>query len=133
MQAARPDPSLRHKGDHAHLLALHARLIELRRTHPALQECARHSIDCWAVGSLLRVERRGSTEVVLAFFNLSDAPEAAALPLNAPAPWRRLIDSGAPEFGRTDPFAPETAVGEAQLTIPPWGFCAYVRPAEGGS
>jgi maltooligosyltrehalose trehalohydrolase len=133
MQAARPDPSLRHKGDHAHLLALHARLIELRRTHPALQECARHSIDCWAVGSLLRVERRGSTEVVLAFFNLSNAPEAAALPLNAPAPWRRLIDSGAPEFGRTDPFAPETAVGEAQLTIPPWGFCAYVRPAEGGS
>jgi maltooligosyltrehalose trehalohydrolase len=133
MHAARPDPSLRQKGDHSHVLALHRRLIELRGSHAALQERARPSVDAWATGSVITLVRRASTEEVVALFNLSDAAGSTDLPQHPSAPWRRLVDSGDPEFGRPDPFAPETTGGGAHLTLPPWAFCAYARPLGGGA
>jgi maltooligosyltrehalose trehalohydrolase len=130
MTVARPDPSLRQKGDHAHTLALHTRLIELRRTNPALQECSRSGIGARANGSVVMMTRQAPTQTVVACFNLSDQPATATLPALGATAWRHLVDSGDPDFGRPDPFAPDAANGGEGLTLPPWSFCAYAREAE---
>jgi maltooligosyltrehalose trehalohydrolase len=130
VRAARPDPSQREKGDHAFLLALHIRLIELRRSHEPLLECARSGVDAWATERLLTMVRRSPGQSVVCAFNLHDAAATVHLPASESKPWQRLISSGDPEYGRPDPFAPEQIGPGAHFSLPGWAFCAYAEPVD---
>jgi maltooligosyltrehalose trehalohydrolase len=122
---AHPDVSLRHKGDHQDLLALYARLIELRRSTPALQQAERSAVSATAEGPLVTMLRQHWSDVVVAFFNLSDSPVEGLLPADNPATWSLLVGSGEPESGLGTPGVPAVAAGGNRIDIPGWGFCAY--------
>ena len=125
-EAALLDPSLRHKGDHRHLLALHARLIELRRSAPALGATDRTSTSAGAVGSVLWLRRQHPRQRVVAFFNLSDTASQAVLPeLGASVSWSHLVGSGDPELGRPLDDGPPLAAGGDRVPMPRWSFRAY--------
>ena len=125
-EAARPDPSLRHKADHRHLLALTTRLIALRRSTPALQTSGRHAVRATAEGSVVTLVRHHPKNTVVAFFNLSDAtPEVAVPALGSSGRWDHLVGSGDPEFGRARACGPESAEAENPFSLAPWSFCAY--------
>jgi maltooligosyltrehalose trehalohydrolase len=126
MVAARPDPSVRHKGAHRHLVALWRRLIELRRSNLALQSTERRSSRATAHGSVVTLIRDEPGDPVVAFFNLAGEPGEARLPeLGGLATWNRLVDSGDPELGTPSQLRHERVASGERLPLEPWAFCAY--------
>jgi maltooligosyltrehalose trehalohydrolase len=125
---ARPDPSLRQKGDHRHLLALTTRLIALRRATPALHTTSRSAASATADGPVVTLVRRHPKNSVVAFFNLCDDGQTVAVPtLGRPQAWSHLVGSGDPEFGRALPCGPDEATCDEPFPLAPWSFCAYQR------
>jgi maltooligosyltrehalose trehalohydrolase len=135
------DRGLCHRDGHRELLALHRRLIELRRTHPALARSHRDQVEVSVSGALLSLTRRHRAGAVAALFNLGAEPGPVAAPglLTGAAPedrwcWRRLLDSADPTIGGSGAAQPESVAPGQPLVLGPWAFCLYASaPAPPGS
>jgi len=133
------DPGLRHHDAHRDLLALHRRLVELRRNHPALARSRRDQVEVSVSGPLLVLTRRHRAGAVAALFNIGAEPACLGAPalVTGAAPgdrrcWRRLLDSADPQIGGSGPPQPESVAPGHQLVLGPWGFCLYASaPAAG--
>ena len=112
--SARIDPSRRCDGGHAMLLALHRRLIELRRALTVLTDYDR--IETWTDERVLTVLRHTDHAAALLVLNFSE--DAASVPVNDPArPWRCLLDSAGAEW--LGPGAGTFDRHAALLMVPP--------------
>jgi len=135
------DPGLRHRDGHRELLALHRRLIELRRDHRALARSHRYQVEVSVSGSLLALTRHHRTGAVAALCNIGAEPASPFAPTlltgatadDRPC-WRLLLDSADPEIGGRGPAQPESVRPGQQLVLGPWAFCIYASaPAPPGS
>jgi maltooligosyltrehalose trehalohydrolase len=128
-EASRPDWGKRLEGDHAHLLALHRRLIDLRTSSPALTGCRSH-VEATALmdDRLLVVERaRGEDRyLLLASFNEHPVTPHLVLPGGL---WRCLLDTSWPQFGGREPvWTQESVLAQDQpvmLRFHPYTLLVY--------
>jgi glycosidase len=65
-------------GDDGSMLALHRRLLALRRAHPALALGSWHALP--ATGDVLAYERRHGDEAIVVALNLGASPQPVSLP-----------------------------------------------------
>lgn len=130
-ERSRPDWALRLSGRHAHLLSLYRRLIELRRSSPALASCrSHHEVSALSEEGLLVMERSRAEEQFLLLASFNDHPATPHLPLPRGL-WRCLLDTSAPEFGGGEPMlAHESVLSDGQpvmLRFNPWAAQLYGR------
>jgi 1,4-alpha-glucan branching enzyme len=132
-ELARPDRTLRAKGDHARIWATYRGLVELRRSHPALARSSRTgtAADVCAPGVLRMVRHDdldGSTAVVLGNVGAAPAslrPAPGVAPLPGQERWRKLADSAAVDLGGEGAELPAELTGDGELVLGPWAFCVY--------
>ena len=130
-ERSRPDWSRRLEGDHAKLLALYRRLIELRRRTPALAGC-RGNVEATAMPEerLLMIDRARGEERCLILASFDDSPTTPHLPLPRGV-WRCLLDTSWEEFGGRDRmWAHDSFRAEAEpvrLRFNPFALHVYAR------
>jgi maltooligosyltrehalose trehalohydrolase len=130
-RAAVLDPRLRQAEGHRGLLALHARLIALRATHPALARSRRVDARAMANGSVLTLVRRDPVCSAVAMFNLGGDRVPASIPSlttgadAADTGWVKLLDSADPAFEGSGVLAPEERPAGGSVLLDPWSFCVY--------
>ena len=119
--SARLDWSLRDTPDGAAMLDLYRRLLELRRTRPALRRLDTGRIETHAVPGTTWVRRWGDGDDVLICLHTDASPAETLVP--RPGLWTVAVDTGGS-------LEPGTAVaGSVSLT----GRCALVLIGEGAS
>lgn len=101
----------RREGKHAELLALHTRLLRLRREHPLLADLSKDRLRVDVIGEKGLAVHRWSVRGDLRLACLFNFSFEAALPVGRDyTGWKKLVDS-------TD--------GEASGSLPPLGFVLY--------
>jgi maltooligosyltrehalose trehalohydrolase len=121
--SAKLDHALRERGAHAGLYALYARLIALRREHPALATLSRQDMDVTGEGARLTLHRWHGAQQALAVFNLSAEPITVAIPsARDGAAWSAVVWSWAGEWGGDDAAPPASS---GSLSLPGYGFVLY--------
>jgi len=115
---AKPKPSV--------LAGLHAELLRLRRTHPALKDSGRERPRVVALedqDTLLLVR-----EGLFAALHFGDLPLAARLPV-PPGNWSRLVDSSDERWGGGGSASPAAVgvSGSAAMTLQPKSFVVYEK------
>lgn len=121
---------LRGREPHATLLRLYRRLLELRRSHPALAAPARERVEVRAfeAESALSLRRRHGRHEALLLLHFGREPAAVFPAAAAPdGRWRRLLDSAGPEWGGPGGPAPPAWRPGAPVTLAPWSFALYER------
>lgn len=119
-QSSKLDPDIAADTPHRELLALHRRLLEVRREHAAWMVGHRPRCELLHGRSLLRVQMGPSPELVL-LANLDESERHLPLPLPFGG-WRRLVDAGDPELGGGGSVLGATMEGEPMLALPGWWF-----------
>jgi maltooligosyltrehalose trehalohydrolase len=110
---------------------LHKRLIEMRRTIPALACMDRQCVETEGIEEekVLFVDRWHDESRIFGCFNFN----AEAVDVEAPFPdtsLRKALDSADAEWGGPGPATPPRAEGPQRITIPPHSFSLYLRGDE---
>jgi maltooligosyltrehalose trehalohydrolase len=113
------------------LWTLHRRLIELRRTIPALAHLDRQSLAATGIEEekVLFVDRWCDGSRAIGCFNFN----ADAVNVDVPFPdmlLSKAIDSADAEWEGPGSLMPQTAEGRRHMTIPPRSFSLYLRGDE---
>jgi maltooligosyltrehalose trehalohydrolase len=142
-QAEPPDPQdeatfhrcrlnwhLRQEGRHATLLLLYRRLIELRKTHPALVLLSREQMQTFVFdkAKVLASHRWSVDRGVLIVFHFGESATPVSVPV-VPGRWQLLIDTAASEWGGPSSGiqAELDSSGDVSLTVAPHSFVLYSR------
>ncbi len=133
---SRPDRSLRSKGTHAVLLALHGELIRIRKTHPALSVPEdpgvgkTEAVPFEREKALLVLRENGGARAA-AVFHFGDSPAELRLPLPGKR-WRKALDSSGARWGGSGEAAPGTIdpAGGCALTVNPRSFILLLEDEE---
>ncbi|MDX1583332.1 MAG: DUF3459 domain-containing protein, partial [Thermoanaerobaculia bacterium] len=111
---SRLDHSRRESGDGAVMFELYRKLIELRRSHPALRETDRRMVEVSTDGTRLDLLRRSGTgEDLLIRFNLGERE------IDRPANLAPVFDSDDPRW------ASETGSSRSESRIAPHSFVVF--------
>jgi maltooligosyltrehalose trehalohydrolase len=122
------DHTLCGKGPHRALWLFYQELLRLRRETPALARLDRWSMDVriYPGQDALSVRRWYERSETVAIMSFSGSPQALSLPVPA-GPWRKLLDSGDPQWGGQGAQTPGTLLsnGAAALTVGPATLVLY--------
>jgi maltooligosyltrehalose trehalohydrolase len=124
--SARLNWSLRDDGRHALMLAFYKRLIELRRTIPALSELDRDAltVDAQAGKSVLAFRRSQPDSEVVCVLNLSEQEADVASGLFS-GTYQLLMDSAEPKWGGPGSTARESLKTGQSVLCAPWSVVLY--------
>lgn len=115
-----------HEGNHKALRSLYQRLIQFRRTIPALQKLDKQNLNAYADESnqLLFLHRwQGENQIFCIMnFNKQAVTISADLPQGG---WQRILDSAASEWMGPGSEMPEKLMPDQQFTIQPESFALY--------
>jgi maltooligosyltrehalose trehalohydrolase len=119
----------RHDGEHAVILACYTKLLELRRSSPALgcSDRSRMTVLGFHEKQVLVLKRKEAGDFSVCAWNFSHAPQAVGVELDN-GEWRKLFDSAAPEWGGEGETAPQTVVvteERATVRLEPFTFAVY--------
>lgn len=114
-------------GKHKTLLAFYKKLIELRKSRPALICPDKAGMDIEQIGAtdVIAVKRRHGDDTILALMNFCDQPTQVRIE-NRPGKWHKLLDSSAPIWGGPgSPLPDRVDFAESRLDISPLTCVLY--------
>lgn len=111
------DHSSRSEGVHRTIWEHYRSLLSLRAAEPALRRSSREQTTAETYGPVVILTRIHAPTTLLAYFNLSGAPEGA--PLTEPGPWEELLTEGSP-------------ANEGSVELSPWQFRLFRSHSAGG-
>lgn len=130
---ARMNWNLRDAGKHQILLSLHAELLRLRRSIPALASLSKADMNTWTCGpNAFGVERWSGCDRVAVLFNFAELPEPVCARVEA-GDWTVILDSSDARWLGPGASIPQTlsAVSESvNLEMPPLSFVILRRAKE---
>jgi maltooligosyltrehalose trehalohydrolase len=129
--SARIDPALREREEHAVIFRFYKRLLELRRTVPALGNLERKNIEvsCFEQEKALAVRRISGTGEAFCIFGFSEGEQEVATPLQEGI-WEKVLDSSALEWGGAGEVAPpalDAAGAGSRIRVGPFSVVVYLR------
>ncbi|HEY3308529.1 MAG TPA: malto-oligosyltrehalose trehalohydrolase [Desulfuromonadaceae bacterium] len=130
--ASKIDPEQRSKGEHQLIHRFYRRLIELRKSHPALATLERENIQvtCLEENKVLIVTRQTETSAAMCLFSFSDQRQALATGL-AVGNWKRILDSSEQDWGgegeKTAASITVAASGKSSAVINPFSLLVYSK------
>lgn len=89
-------------GAHAEMHEWYRRLLELRRTHPALASRDKHEMQVQTQGETLTMRRRAGREEALVVLHFGRESAAFELPAGD---WQKVLESAPGEHGRLAPLS----------------------------
>jgi maltooligosyltrehalose trehalohydrolase len=115
---------------HSIIFNLYKRLIDLRKTHPALYRLERRQteIDCQEENGTLVLHRWHEVSHVACFMNFSAEPRQVTAPAWVQK-WKKALDSASPEWGGPHEAPNNVAAGQA-ITLQPESFILYTNNHE---
>ena len=115
----------RYEGRHRLMLGFYKRLIELRRTLPALARPSKDGLDVSVAGRglLLLRRQRGGNQVFCAL-NFNKAEATFRIEIDG-RDWRKRIDSADSFWGGPGSLLPDVAVAGQELTAAPLSFSLF--------
>jgi maltooligosyltrehalose trehalohydrolase len=118
---------LAREGHHATLRELYKRLLQLRRTHPALANLNLDAIEVSVdeEARTLLARRWADVAEALIAFNFSDAPAEVMLP-SGEMLWHRAVDSADARWGGSGWCAPLQVQAGNVVTLAPLSFVLYL-------
>ncbi len=128
----------RKSGKHQTMLQWHQKLIEMRRTHPVLQNFSKNDIKAHVIdeaGLLVHRQTEGGLHHLLCLFNYSESPINCTLP-EWSANWVKVLDSKEPQWleekQKNSSLSPLQAVARQKLALPPCSVVVY-QSVKGGA
>jgi maltooligosyltrehalose trehalohydrolase len=114
----------RREGRHKVLFEFYRRLIQLRRTIPALSNLNKNNLDVLGVEKVILLRRwHGESHVFCAMnFHYEDIVFHVPLPNGR---WKKILDSSDEIWSGSGSSLPEMVEGGQELTIRPLGFALY--------
>jgi maltooligosyltrehalose trehalohydrolase len=114
----------RTKGSHGILLELYRRLMELRRSVPALRSHNLEAVETWNEGDLLMVRRSHREGDALMVMNFGSASACWTCHMEG-ALWRKALNTAAPTWGGPDDDAPDRLGEGEDLQLFPTSLVLY--------
>lgn len=128
---SRIDWAKRKQGKHATMLQWHKKLIEMRRSEPALRNFCKNEVRVQTLGQSGFVMHRVSEdeeEHLLCLFNLSDKAVPYAFP-SREGRWEKVLDSveapGSEENAEQGPTLAKSLSSQAEAALPPKSVAVY--------
>ncbi len=127
---------LRTKGEHKILLAYYARLLQMRRSLPALSPVGKDVTETagFEREGVLLVHRRFDSSDVLVLYAFSDREQAVSVMVPR-GTWARALDSSSAQWGGDGERSPERILSQGEdivLRLCPHGVVLYERTGKEG-
>ncbi|MCT7952003.1 malto-oligosyltrehalose trehalohydrolase [Ancylothrix sp. C2] len=117
---------LKQQGKHKTLWEWHQKLIEMRRTIPAIKKLDKNSLDVWSLEEekIIFLRRWADNNQIFAImnFNQNESHFTAQIPTGK---WQKILDSSEEKWLGSGSRLPETIESGKQLTIKPQSFAVY--------
>ena len=117
---------LKQQGNHKTLWQWHQKLIEMRRTIPALKKLDKNSLEVWSLEEqkiiFLRRWAENSQIFAIMNFNRNEITITAQLPTGQ---WQKILDSSEEKWMGAGAKSPQTIETGKQLNINPQSFVVY--------
>lgn len=127
-RSAKLNRELSRTGEHGALLALHRRLIRLRKTLPPLKRLSKEGTEvlCLDRSQVLSVRRWDGKDQVASIFHFGKEESTLSLPLPE-GEWTKILDSAGSEWAGPGSTVPENvhSRGDTTLSLPPRAFVLF--------
>ncbi len=123
----------RTQGQHAQLLGYYTKLLELRKTIPALEALTRKGLEVrdWEQEKVITLQRQQADSHVLCLFSL--ASQTMVWPADIPeGKWKKLLDASDARWGGPGARLPETIRADDKLTLLPYTVTVHLKESRHG-